>query len=156
MSQPRRTLRMSDAPTARRYVLRDLGKSSRTRADRQPAADALPSAKAAASMQPDDPRWVLAVRTRELMQGALLAPEHRSNLLRLGRILGLTPFEANLVIAIVQDQARRGEVLEAAVDNLSMVPRYRRTRAARRWPSALAWGVALVAAEVLLLVALLG
>ncbi len=55
-----------------------------------------------------DPRWVLAVRTAELMEGEVLRPERRERLLRLGRVVGLTPFDSNLVIAIVQDQARRG------------------------------------------------
>ncbi len=55
-----------------------------------------------------DPRWVLAVHAAEALEGALLAPEKRERLLLLGRALGLTPFDANLVIAVVQDQARRG------------------------------------------------
>lgn len=57
---------------------------------------------------PTDPRWVLAVRTAEELQGDILSPERRQRLLRLGHAMGLTPFSANLVIAIVQDQARRG------------------------------------------------
>lgn len=55
-----------------------------------------------------DPRWVLAVRTGEALQGAVLRPDRREKLLRLGRLLGLTPFDCNMIIAIVQDQARRG------------------------------------------------
>ena len=57
---------------------------------------------------PTDPRWVLAVRTAEMLEGAVLPPERREGLMRLGRVLGLTPFDATLIIAIVQDQARRG------------------------------------------------
>lgn len=57
---------------------------------------------------PSDPRWVLAIRAAEQLQGALLTPDRRDKLVRLGRVLGLRPFDANLVIAIVQDQARRG------------------------------------------------
>lgn len=57
---------------------------------------------------PTDPRWVLAVRTAEQLQGAVLSPDRRQKLLRLGELMGLTPFDSNLVIAIVQDQARRG------------------------------------------------
>ena len=59
-------------------------------------------------VDPVDPRWVLALHTAKGLQGALLDPGKRQRLLRLGRVLGLTPFEANLVIAIIQDQARRG------------------------------------------------
>ena len=55
-----------------------------------------------------DPRWVLAVRTAESLVGTVLRPEKRERLVHLGKILGMSPFDANLVIAIVQDQARRG------------------------------------------------
>lgn len=73
-----------------------------------------------------DPRWVLAVRAGEQLQGAVLPPEARERLLRLGRLLGLTTFDSNLVIAIVQDQARRGVPSDwcarAGVGQLGMVP----------------------------------
>ncbi len=55
-----------------------------------------------------DPRWVLAVRTAELLQGDILTPECRERIIRMGRMFNLTPFDANMIIAIVQDQARRG------------------------------------------------
>lgn len=55
-----------------------------------------------------DPRWILAVRTGELLQGTLLTPESRRRLAHLGRLLDLSSFDTNLIIAIVQDQARRG------------------------------------------------
>lgn len=56
----------------------------------------------------DDPRWVLAVMAAEALEGSLLPPEKRRRLIETGRGWGLTPFDANLVIASVQDQARRG------------------------------------------------
>ncbi len=59
---------------------------------------------------PTDPRWVLAVRTAELLEGDVLGPERRDQLQRLGAVLGLPSFSVSLVIAIVQDQARRGYV----------------------------------------------
>jgi len=72
-----------------------------------------------------DPRWVLAVRCAEQLQGAILSPERRERLIELGRVLGLSPFDANLVIAIVQDQARRGyppaQSLEMCEPHLAMV-----------------------------------
>jgi hypothetical protein len=75
---------------------------------------------------------VLAVRTAERIQGNLLSPEQREKLLRLGQTLGLTAFDANLVIAIVQDQARRGvlpgQCPTAGTEQLTMVPRPRRGR----------------------------
>ncbi len=57
---------------------------------------------------PHDPRWVLALRVSESLDGEVLPPERRERLLKLGRVLGLTQFDAALVIACVQDQARRG------------------------------------------------
>ena len=73
-----------------------------------------------------DPRWVLAVRTAEALEGSVLAPQKRERLVRLGKVLGLSPFDANLVIAIVQDQARRGYAPEycptAGEPQLRMVP----------------------------------
>ena len=57
---------------------------------------------------PSDPRWVLAIRTADLLEGDVLSPQKRKKLLKLGKILNLTPFDANMIIAIVQDQARRG------------------------------------------------
>ncbi len=55
-----------------------------------------------------DPRWVLAVRTAEVLEGDILRPEHREKIIRMAKLFGLTPFDANMIIAIVQDQARRG------------------------------------------------
>lgn len=76
--------------------------------------------------QATDPRWVLAVRTAEQLEGTLLSPEKRQRLIRTGRVMGLTAFDCNLVIAIVQDQARRGHAPAycpaAAEDALAMVP----------------------------------
>lgn len=73
-----------------------------------------------------DPRWVLAVRTAGALQGAVLPPERRQALIELGRSFGLSVFDANLVIAIVQDQARRGRSAEhcpaAGEAQLAMIP----------------------------------
>ena len=55
-----------------------------------------------------DPRWVLAVRTAECLQGNILSPERRERIIHMARMFDLTPFDANMIIAIVQDQARRG------------------------------------------------
>jgi hypothetical protein len=59
-------------------------------------------------MQATDPRWVLAIRVSEQLEGTILRPDKRERLVKLGKLLGLTAFDANLIIAIVQDQARRG------------------------------------------------
>ena len=66
------------------------------------------------------------MRTAESLEGALLTPEKRQNLMRLAGMLRLTPFDASLIIAIVQDQARRGHppsyCAMAGADQLAMVP----------------------------------
>jgi len=73
-----------------------------------------------------DPRWVLAVRTSEKLQGTILPPEARQRLMKLGHVLGLSPFDTSLVIAIVQDQARRGlrpsQCPAAGEPQLRMIP----------------------------------
>jgi hypothetical protein len=73
-----------------------------------------------------DARWVLAVRTAEQLEGPILPPDRREQLVKLGKVLGLTAFDANLVIAIVQDQARRGYPAShcptAAEGQLRMIP----------------------------------
>jgi hypothetical protein len=65
----------------------------------------------AAQMSAMDARWLLAVSTAGMLEGgrqALLRPERREALLERGRRLGLRSFDANLVIAVVQDGARTG------------------------------------------------
>jgi len=59
-------------------------------------------------LKADDPRWVLALRVAQSLEGATLEPGKRARLIDMGRRFGLTAFDANLVIAVVQDQARRG------------------------------------------------
>ena len=73
---------------------------------------------AAPALTPTDPRWVLAVRVAYTIQGgraAILRPADRRHLHRLAAYLGLRPFDANLVIAIVQDAARSGDAASARV-----------------------------------------
>lgn len=101
-----------------------------------------------------DPRWVLAVRAAEQLQGATLTPPARDRLVRMARAFGLTAFDANLIIAVVQDQARRGYAPAfcptAGEPQLRMVPLPSR----RPWPRArlvqvtALFGV-LIAAEVI-------
>lgn len=113
-------------------------------------AQAPPPRVQAPSMQPlqaTDPRWVLAVRTQEQLQGAILSPDRRDKLLRLGRTLGLGPFEANLIIAIVQDQARRGLSIAQAHQTLQFVPLRTRHAGRKRW----GWRIGMTALAVVLL-----
>ncbi|MBX3390082.1 MAG: hypothetical protein KF691_11600 [Phycisphaeraceae bacterium] len=65
--------------------------------------------RATPALLSDDARWVFAVRVKRELQGgraAIIAPESRNRLLGLANRLGLRNFDANLVIAIVQDDAR--------------------------------------------------
>lgn len=82
----------------------------------------------------------------------------RESLIRAGRLMGLSPFESNLVIAIVQDQARRGLGPENAERLLSYVPLRQETlrsdRRRRIWRIAL-WSAAALAGEALIIVSLL-
>jgi hypothetical protein len=61
------------------------------------------------AIEPSDPRWVLAVEVARNLQGgraAILTPERRARAMNFAREMGLRPFDASLVIAIVQDAAR--------------------------------------------------
>lgn len=109
-----------------------------------------------------DPRWVLAVRTAEQLQGSILTMDRRERLVRLGKLMGLTAFQANLIIAIVQDQARRGVRPEncptAGLAQLEMIaPAGEGENANRRQALRIAAMVtAILAIEVLMLIWWLG
>ena len=75
------------------------------------------------SFDPNDARWQLAGETQRALQGAVLAYEDRKRLLALANRLGIRAFDANLIVALVQDRARRGEPLESASDTIEMLPR---------------------------------
>ena len=55
-----------------------------------------------------DPRWVLAIRTAQVLEGDVLPPAKRETLMATGKSMGLTAFDCSLILAIVQDRARRG------------------------------------------------
>lgn len=64
-----------------------------------------------AALDATDARWVLACRVATSLEGgraAILRPESRDRLLAQAERMGLRAFDANLVIAIVQDSARCG------------------------------------------------
>lgn len=70
------------------------------------------SNRQAAAIDALDARWVFACRVATSLEGgrsAILRPESRDRLLAQATRLGLRQFDANLVIAIVQDSARCGE-----------------------------------------------
>jgi hypothetical protein len=66
----------------------------------------------AAMLAPDDARWMFAQEVASRLEGgraALLRPADRRELVEVAGKLGVRAFDANLVIALVQDAARRGE-----------------------------------------------
>ena len=66
---------------------------------------------AASSLDADDARWVFAVLVSKVLDGgraAILAPDRRRLLMGNAKEMGLREFDANLVIAIVQDCVRTG------------------------------------------------
>lgn len=62
------------------------------------------------------------MRTWQVMQGEVLTASARASLLKIGRAMGLRDFESSLILAIVQDQARRREPLAGARRMVAMVP----------------------------------
>ena len=88
------------------------------RADRPHSRRAAVAAEnhAAAGLDLEDARLVFAVRVAERLdagRAAILTPDTRQSLMRLSSRMGMEPFDASLVIAIVLDAARRGEPTNA-------------------------------------------
>ena len=92
---------------------------------------------------PTDARWRLAQETERALQGAVLAYEDRKGLLALAQRLGIRPFDANLIVALVQDRARRGESIESAAPTLALLPKPTLQRSlAWLWVTAIAAAIA--------------
>lgn len=109
-----------------------------------------------------DPRWVLAVRTAATLEGgraAILRPEKRARLLTLADTLGLRPFDAALIIAIVQDSVRSGEPAlgDGSAGRIALIrPAERLSPLAAEWVPKLGLALLLGAFGTLLLVRWLG
>ncbi len=73
------------------------------------------------TLDPTDPRWVLAVRAYSQLQGSAMTWDRRQRVLDTADRLGVRPFDANLIIAIVQDHARRGRALDEAAGTLALL-----------------------------------
>jgi hypothetical protein len=80
----------------------------------------------AAALGADDVRWMFAQAVRDGIEGgraAIMPPQVRRRLVSQAQNSGLRPFDANLIIAIVQDAARHGESLkETAAGRLALIP----------------------------------
>ena len=79
------------------------------------------------SLPPADPRRVFAAHVAEALDGgvaAALSPPRRAELMARAATLGLRPFDASLVIAVVQDAARRAEPVghQDVQSRLAVVP----------------------------------
>lgn len=88
------------------------GSASRSHAGSRRRAQVATENLAAAALDTEDARLIFALRVAERLEGgraAILAPESRRRLQSVAARMGLEPFDASLVIAIVQDAARRGE-----------------------------------------------
>ena len=108
---------------------------------RQAVASENRAAAANPALDPTDPRWVLAVRAYSQLQGTALTFDRRQRLLRTADGLGVRPFDANMIIAIVQDHARRGNDLRDAAGTVALLEppprRRRREEFTLRWASAI-------------------
>ncbi len=83
----------------------------------------------------DDARRLFAARVADSLEGgraAILRPNRRRELVAAAIHMGLRPFDANLVVAIVQDAARTGDgaLGDDAMSRLELVraPRHRKVR----------------------------
>ena len=98
-------------------------------------------------LDPTDPRWVLAVRAYSQLQGSSLTPTRRQRLIQTAGGMGVRPFDANLIIAIVQDHARRGKGLGDAAGTVALLeppPQHRD----REEQATLRWAMAILSAVV--------
>jgi hypothetical protein len=116
------------------------------RADGAPRLRIAAENHAASGLGATDARWVLAVQVMRSLEGgkaAMLRPEKRRGLLVAAQTLGLRSFDANLVIAIVQDGVRSGEggLSRNVEDRLALV---RPASAPSEFPAGLLLGVAIV------------
>ena len=98
------------------------------------------------SIELDDPRWMLAAIAYAKLQDGPLTPETRDALIRKATRLGLRPFDASLIIAIAQDQARHGRALEHAEPTLRLIRPPQRTEPS--WPAVRRWSMAVACASL--------
>jgi hypothetical protein len=68
--------------------------------------------RASSELPVEDARRIVATRIAQALEGgraAILTPDVRRGIVTEAKRMGLRPFDANLIIAIVQDRARTGE-----------------------------------------------
>ncbi|MHC4218216.1 MAG: hypothetical protein ACYSU7_07125 [Planctomycetota bacterium] len=109
------------------------------------------AAAANRGLNPTDPRWVLAARAYSQLQGTALTYERRQRVMRSARRLGVRPFDANLIIAIVQDQARRGRGLPEAAGTIALIEQPRQRSVGWTWARWIAAAACAVVANAFLI-----
>ncbi|MGP1308971.1 MAG: hypothetical protein ACTS27_02100 [Phycisphaerales bacterium] len=112
----------------------------------------------ASSLEPSQAREILTMRVADMLQGgraAVLTHERRARALRIARILGVRDFDAHLIIAVVQDRARRGEIAVADAEPPADQPAQSRRSPRVRLSTDLSVMLLQAAAAVLLAAALL-
>ncbi len=151
--QPLRLVRGDDLPTSPRLDQRGTaagapGREPRTSSGSSGASSfrAVAQANLEAAidhtLDPRDPRWLVAIETSSQLSGSLLTFERRRKVLAFAQKMGVRPFDANLIIAAVQDRARRGEAPEHAKSTIALTAPARLRR--RWWPYVAAAGFAIV------------
>lgn len=92
----------------------------------QPLTKLLPREDATPIRDATDPRWVLAVRAADQLEGTVISLDSRLRLMRLGEVLGLTAARASQILDIIESCARQGYAPEAcptaAANELATVP----------------------------------
>ncbi|MFM1867950.1 MAG: hypothetical protein RL591_1358 [Planctomycetota bacterium] len=83
------------------------------------------------ALDPFDARWQYATAVEGALQGATLAYEDRRRLLGLATRLGIREFDAHLIVALVQDRARRGEPIDGVAPTIALLPVQRATKLQR-------------------------
>lgn len=137
-------LRLVGTPSPHAPNPRDAPHEEWSYAGERTARDAVAGENRAAAgntgLDPTDPRWALAVRAYSQLQGTALTFESRQRVMRTARRLGVRPFDANLIIAVVQDHARRGRELSDAAGTLALLerPGRRNRHPWARWIAAVA------------------
>lgn len=96
------------------------------------------------SLDPRDPRWLVAIETAAQLEGSVLTFERRRKVLAFAHRLGVRPFDANLIVAAIQDRARRGESISEAAPIVAMTARpHGRKLGWRKVAWSVAWVVAI-------------
>lgn len=63
-------------------------------------------------LDPESPYLSLASRVQNRLQGCILSPESRASIIDDAHRLGIREFDAHLVMAVMQDRARRDEPMD--------------------------------------------